>query len=71
MVAYFWLGETRRTAPHILVLSSASFIYIAAADLIPELHRQVTPAASLPQLVLLLAGGGRHHRLFCITEDES
>ena len=41
-----------------LALSTASFIYIAVADLIPSLHRQVTIAASLRQLVLLLAGIG-------------
>lgn len=58
MVAYFWLGETREAVPYILALSAASFIYIAAADLIPGLHRQVTAAASLRQLVLLLAGIG-------------
>ena len=39
-------------------LSAASFIYIATADLIPGLHRQVTLTASLRQLVLLLAGIG-------------
>ena len=58
VAAYFWLGETRTAVPYILALSAASFIYIAAADLIPGLHRQVTPAASLRQLVLLLAGIG-------------
>jgi zinc and cadmium transporter len=58
VAAYFWLGETRAAAPFILALSAASFIYIAMADLIPELHRQVTPAASLRQLGLLLAGIG-------------
>jgi zinc and cadmium transporter len=58
MAAYFWLGETRAAVPYILALSAASFIYIAAADLIPGLHRQTTPAASLRQLVLLLAGIG-------------
>ncbi|MBI3081640.1 MAG: ZIP family metal transporter, partial [Gemmatimonadetes bacterium] len=42
----------------ILGLSAASFIYIAAADLIPGLHRQVAPAASVRQLALLLAGIG-------------
>ena len=44
--------------PSILALSAASFIDIAAADLIPGLHRQVAPAASMRQLVLLLAGIG-------------
>lgn len=58
VAAYSWLGETREAVPYILALSAASFIYIAAADLIPGLHRQVTPAASLRQLVLLLAGIG-------------
>ena len=56
VVTYFWLGETRAAVPYILALSAASFIYIAAADLIPGLHRQVTAAASLRQFVLLLAG---------------
>ena len=58
VVTYFWLGETRAAVPYILALSAASVIYIAAADLIPGLHRQVTAAASLRQLILLLAGIG-------------
>jgi zinc and cadmium transporter len=58
VAAYFWLGVTGEAVPYILALSAASFIYIAAADLIPGLHRQVTGAASLRQLVLLLAGIG-------------
>lgn len=58
VVAYFWLGETHAAVPYILALSAASFIYIAAADLIPGLHRQVNIAASLRQFVLLLAGIG-------------
>ena len=58
VTAYFWLGETRAAVPYILAISAASFIYIAAADLIPGLHRQVAAAASVRQLVLLLAGIG-------------
>jgi zinc and cadmium transporter len=58
LIAYFWLGETREAVPYILAISAASFIYIATADLIPSLHRQAAPAASLRQLVLLLAGIG-------------
>lgn len=58
MMAYFWLGEARAAVPYILALSAASFIYIAAADLIPELHRQTTLPASLRQLALLLGGIG-------------
>jgi len=58
LIAYFWLAETREAVPYILAISAASFIYIATADLIPALHHQVTPEASLRQLVLLLAGIG-------------
>ena len=58
VVAYFWLGETRAAVPYILGVSAASFIYIAAADLIPGLQRQVAAAASLRQFVLLIAGIG-------------
>ncbi|MBI2615577.1 MAG: ZIP family metal transporter, partial [Gemmatimonadetes bacterium] len=58
VAAYFWLGQTTGAVPYILGLSAASFIYIAAADLIPGLHRQVAPAASVRQLALLLAGIG-------------
>ena len=58
VAAYFWLGEMSEAVPYVLALSAASFIYIAAADLIPVLHKQVRPASSLRQLVLLLAGIG-------------
>lgn len=58
LAAFFWLGETRKAVPYILAISAASFIYIATADLIPSLHRQMTLKASLRQLVLLLAGIG-------------
>jgi zinc and cadmium transporter len=58
VIAYFWLDEARLALPYILGLSAASFIYIATADLMPALHRQITPAASLRQFVLLLAGIG-------------
>lgn len=58
VAAYLWVGETHKAVPYILALSAASFIYIAAADLIPGLHRQVTLAASLRQVGLLLLGIG-------------
>jgi zinc and cadmium transporter len=58
VLAYFWLIETRAAVPYILALSAASFIYIAAADLIPGLHKQISLSAALRQLILLLAGIG-------------
>ncbi len=58
VVAYLGLEVVRGAAPFILALSASSFLYIATADLIPGLHRQVALAASLRQLLLLLAGIG-------------
>lgn len=58
LAAYFWFEQIRALVPYILALSAASFIYIALADLIPGLHRQTTPATSLRQTALLLAGIG-------------
>ncbi len=58
VLAYYCLAEMRGAVPYILAISAASFIYIAAADLIPGLHRQVTASASLRQFILLLAGIG-------------
>ena len=58
LAAYLWLGATRGAVPYFLAASAASFIYIATADLIPELHRHTRPAAAARQLALLLAGIG-------------
>ncbi len=58
VLAYFWLEDVHTLVPYILALSAASFIYIATADLIPGLHRQMTLIAGLRQFVLLLAGIG-------------
>jgi zinc and cadmium transporter len=58
LVAWFWLGETRQAVPYILALSASSFIYIATADIIPGLHRQVSAASSMRQLFLMVAGIG-------------
>jgi zinc and cadmium transporter len=58
VVAYFWLANTRALVPYVLALSAASFIYIASADLVPNLHRQVSPKDGVSQVALLLLGIG-------------
>ena len=58
VIAYFFLGATQEAIPFILALSAASFIYIAVADLVPILHRQVGITSTLRQLGLILAGIG-------------
>ncbi len=58
VLAYFTLTAAHAAVPFILAVSAASFIYIAAADLIPGLHRQDQPVTGLRQVFLVLAGIG-------------
>lgn len=41
---------------HLLPVAAGSFLYIAASDLIPELHRERNPGAVLQQIALVLLG---------------
>jgi zinc and cadmium transporter len=56
ILGYLWLTEVTAAMPYVLAISAASFIYIAAADLIPMLHRQATVAATVYQSLLIVAG---------------
>ncbi len=44
--------------PTLLTLTAGGFIYIAAVDLIPELHKEMSSRKSILQLVSMLAGIG-------------
>lgn len=56
LVACFWLGQAEAAVPYMLALSAASFVYVAAVDLIPTLHRDMSRRASFQQLLLLVGG---------------
>ena len=56
LVAYYTLDHARQAVPYALVLSAASFIYIAMADLVPELHKHKRPRDIVQQLVLGVLG---------------
>ncbi len=58
VIAYYFLSDTKEAVPYILALSAASFIYIAIADLVPCLHRQIGLKPTLIQFVLVVAGVG-------------
>lgn len=58
LLAYFFLKEVDAVAPYIMALSAAGFIYIATADLIPDLHHQTGLAAGARQLILMVVGIG-------------
>jgi zinc and cadmium transporter len=59
LLAYFALAAAREAVPYLLSVSAASFVYVATADLIPNLHRRSNDlAAGFSQLLLILAGIG-------------
>jgi zinc and cadmium transporter len=64
VLAYFSLERLHGALPYFLALAASSFIYVAIADLIPNLHRKTHAAAIVQQMALIAAGvlliGGLH-----------
>jgi zinc and cadmium transporter len=58
MVGYFLVTELADQLPYFLVVASSSFVYVALADLIPQLQKRLNLAETLAQLVWLLTGMG-------------
>jgi zinc and cadmium transporter len=58
IVAFHTLAAALRSLPYALAFAAASLLYIAAADLIPGLHRQLDWRRSLEQFALILLGLG-------------
>ena len=58
ILAYYTLEIVRAAIPYVMAISAASFLYIALADLSPELHREVGFLYAIRQFLLMLAGVG-------------
>jgi zinc and cadmium transporter len=58
VLGWLYLDTMRQAIPYVLAVSAASFIYIAIADLMPELHRKPGLQAVFGQAALILAGIG-------------
>ena len=56
VVGYFIVGPWEALFPYLLVVASSSFIYVAVADLIPQLQHRLTWRETAAQLAWL--GGG-------------
>ncbi len=56
LVAYMAIGFVPGIRPYVLAFSSASLLYIAMSDLIPDLHRGQIDTNGLRQVVLIAAG---------------
>ncbi len=58
LVGYFLLTRLQDYLPYFLVAASSSFVYVALADLIPQLQKRVGLRATVAQIAWLLAGIG-------------
>jgi len=58
LVAYIFLDSVPRLTPYFLAFATASFLYVAMADLIPDLHRGTFDDNAARQVLLVSAGIG-------------
>lgn len=58
LMGYWFLDTIEPALPYVMTISAASFLYIALADLLPELHKTTTLKHSITQLLLVLLGVG-------------
>ena len=58
IVAYVTVGLVPAARPFVLAFSSASLLYIAMSDLIPDLHRGQADKSAVRQVLLMGAGIG-------------
>ncbi len=56
IVAYYFMGAIKSFIPYALAFSASSFLYIALADLIPEMHQKTKLKESIIQIFLILVG---------------
>ena len=56
VVGYYVVGPWEALFPYLLVVASSSFIYVAVADLLPQLQQRLSLLHTLRQVAWLAAG---------------
>jgi len=56
VIGYFVVGPWQEFFPYLLVIASSSFVYVAVADLIPQLQHRLTLKETAAQLFWLACG---------------
>lgn len=56
LVGYYLVGLWDGGLPYFLAIASSSFVYVALADLIPQLQKRLSAAQTLAQIAWLAAG---------------
>ena len=58
VVGYVLVGALNDYLPYFLVVAASSFVYVALADLIPQLQKRLSPAQTAAQVAWLFSGMG-------------
>jgi zinc and cadmium transporter len=58
VLGYYLVGPWEAALPYLLVVASSSFIYVAVADLLPQLQQRLSWPQTLAQVAWLAAGLG-------------
>ena len=56
VLGYFLIGPFKDYLPYMMVVAASSFVYVAVADLIPQLQKRLSWRDTLLQLVWLSVG---------------
>ena len=58
LVGYFLVAELKAYLPYFLAIASSSFLYVALADLIPQLQKKLSARETAAQIIWLVVGMG-------------
>ncbi len=58
VLGYYLVGDWQAALPYMLVVASSSFVYVAVADLLPQLQQRLTLRETAAQVAWLAAGLG-------------
>ena len=58
LVGYFLVAELKAYLPYFLAIASSSFLYVALADLIPQLQKKLSARETFTQIIWLVVGMG-------------
>ena len=58
LLGYWLVDQLHDYLPYFLVVASSSFVYVALADLIPQLQKRLSARETAAQIVWLLTGIG-------------
>ena len=56
VLGYFLVGQLHDFLPYFLAVASSSFVYVALADLIPQLQKRLSARETVAQIAWLIAG---------------